>query len=128
MAKILVVDDEITMIQIVSELLRADGHDVSCASNIEPACALLEAQKPELLITDLYLEKARPVGLTLLAKATALHPPPVVIVITGFATVETAVDAMRKGAFDYLQKPFKLDEFKLSIQRALNYKDRKSVV
>ena len=109
------------MIQITSELLRAEGHEVFSASNLETACALLEAQKPELLITDLYLEKARPVGLTLLAKATALNPPPVVIVITGFATVETAVEAMRKGAFDYLQKPFKLDEFKLSIQRALNY-------
>ena len=121
MAKILIVDDEITMIQIISELLRAEGHEVYSASNLEAACALLETQKPELLITDLYLEKARPVGLTLLAKATALHPPPVVIVITGFATVETAVEAMRKGAFDYLQKPFKLDEFKLSIQRALNY-------
>ena len=121
MAKILVVDDEITMIQITSELLRAEGHEVFSASNLEAACALLEAQRPELLITDLYLEKARPVGLTLLAKATALNPPPVVIVITGFATVETAVEAMRKGAFDYLQKPFKLDEFKVSIHRALNY-------
>lgn len=109
------------MIQITSELLRAEGHEVFAATNLEAACGLLEAQKPELLITDLYLEKSRPVGLTMLAKATALNPPPVVIVITGFATVETAVEAMRKGAFDYLQKPFKLDEFKLSVHRALTY-------
>ena len=121
MARILVVDDEITMIQITSELLRAEGHEVFPCSNIEAATAILETQKPELVITDLYLEKAKPVGLTVLAKARALNPPAVVIVITGFATIETAVEAMRHGAFDYLQKPFKLDQFKLSIQRALSY-------
>jgi two-component system response regulator AtoC len=121
MARILVVDDEITMIQITSELLRAEGHEVYSSSSLEQASALLEQHKPELLITDLYLEKAKPVGLALLQKARAMNPPPVIIVITGFATVETAVEAMRKGAFDYLQKPFKLDEFKLSIQRALSY-------
>ncbi|HEY0550941.1 MAG TPA: sigma-54 dependent transcriptional regulator, partial [Verrucomicrobiae bacterium] len=121
MAKILVVDDEITMIQISSELLRAEGHEVFSSSSLEQAAALLEQHKPELLITDLYLERAKPVGLTLLQKARAMNPPPVIIVITGFATVETAVEAMQKGAFDYLQKPFKLDEFKLSIQRALSH-------
>jgi DNA-binding NtrC family response regulator len=121
MAKILVVDDEITMIQITSELLRAEGHEVFSSSSLEQASALLEQHKPELLITDLYLEKAKPVGLMLLQKARAMNPPPVIIVITGFATVETAVEAMQKGAFDYLQKPFKLDEFKLSIQRALSH-------
>ena len=123
MAKVLVVDDEITMIQITSELLRAEGHEVFSCSTLETATALLETHKPELVITDVYLEKARPIGLTLLARAKSLNPPPVVIVITGFASVETAVEAMRKGAFDYLQKPFKLDEFKLSIQRALSYNE-----
>lgn len=123
MAKILVVDDEITMIQITSELLRAEGHEVFPCSNIEAATALLEAHKPELVVTDLYLEKSKPVGLTVLAKARALNPPAVVIVITGFATVQTAVDAMKAGAFDYLQKPFNLEEFKLTIHRALSYNE-----
>jgi DNA-binding NtrC family response regulator len=121
MAKVLVVDDEITMIQISAELLRAEGHEVFPCSNVETGLALLETHKPELVITDLYLEKSKPVGMTLLARATAMNPPPVVLVITGFATVETAVEAMKKGAFDYLQKPFKLDEFKLAIHRALSY-------
>ena len=123
MAKILVVDDEITMIQITSELLRAEGHEVFSCGSHEAACALLETHQPELVITDVYLEKGRPIGLTLLARAKSINPPPVVIVITGFATVETAVEAMRKGAFDYLQKPFKLDEFKMSIRRALTYNE-----
>src|ERR1041384_5063485 len=111
------------MIQITSELLRSEVHEVFSCSHLDAALNLLEAQKPELIITDVYLERAKPVGLTLLAKAKAMNPPPIVIVITGFASVETAVDAMRKGAFDYLQKPFKLDEFKLTIDRALSYNE-----
>ncbi len=121
MAKILVVDDEITMIQITSELLRAEGHEVFPCSNVEAANAVIDTQKPELVITDLYLEKSKPVGLTVLARARAINPPAVVIVITGFATVQTAVEAMKNGAFDYLQKPFNLEEFKLTIRRALSY-------
>jgi two-component system, NtrC family, response regulator AtoC len=121
MAKVLVVDDEITMIQITAELLRAEGHEVFPCSNVDAAMAVLETQKPELVITDLYLEKSKPVGLTVLAKARANNPPPVVIVITGYATVQTAVEAMKTGAFDYLQKPFNLEDFKLTIRRALSY-------
>jgi len=121
MAKILVVDDEITMIQITSELLKAEGHEVFPCSHIESATSILESQRPELVITDLYLEKSKPVGLTVLSKARALNPPAVVVVITGFATVQTAVEAMKNGAFDYLQKPFNLEDFKLTVRRALSY-------
>jgi DNA-binding NtrC family response regulator len=121
MAKVLVVDDEITMIQITSELLRAEGHEVFPCHNLDAAVTALETHKPDLVITDLYLEKSKPVGLTVLAKARALNPPPVVIVITGFATVSTAVEAMKNGAFEYLQKPFNLEDFKLTIRRGLSY-------
>jgi two-component system, NtrC family, response regulator AtoC len=121
MAKILVVDDEITMIQMVSELLRSEGHTVFPCSNFDAASATLEREKPDLVITDLYLERSKPTGLSLLAKAAGMNPPPAVIVITAVGSVETAVDAMKRGAFDYLQKPFKLDEFKLTIERALSY-------
>ena len=121
MPKVLVVDDEITMIQMTSELLRAEGHEVFPCSTAQGALEVLEKHHPELVITDLYLEKAQPVGLEILARAKALHPPAVVIVITGYATVETAVEAMKKGAFDYLKKPFQLDDFSLAIKRALDY-------
>jgi len=123
MAKVLVVDDEITMIQITSELMRAEGHEVFPCNNVEAAMNVIETQHPELVITDLYLEKSKPIGLTVLARARALNPPAVVIVITGFATVQTAVEAMKTGAFDYLQKPFNLEDFKLTIRRALSYNE-----
>lgn len=121
MAKILVVDDEITMVELISELLRAEGHEVFPCGSFGRALEALEGQCPDLLITDLYLERTRPVGLDLLARAKALPKPPVVLVITGYGTVETAVEAMRKGAFDYLKKPFQLDDFKLCVRRALSY-------
>ena len=123
MAKVLVVDDEITMIQMISELLRAEGHEVFPCSNARKAVEFMDEQTPELVITDLYLEKTRPVGMDILQKAKSLNPPAIVVVITGYATISTAVEAMKKGAFDYLEKPFKLDEFKLAIQRALAFNE-----
>jgi DNA-binding NtrC family response regulator len=123
MAKVLLADDEVTMVQMVTELLRAEGHEVFPFTNGAAALEALESVAPELVITDLYLDKTKAQGLELLQKARGLSPPALVVVITGFGTIETAVDAMKKGAYDYLEKPFKLDELKLSVQRALSYSD-----
>src|SRR5438034_1778444 len=121
MAKVLLADDEVTMVQMVTELLRAEGHEVVPFTNGNAASEAIETVAPELVITDLYLDKTRAQGLNILHNARGLNPPAVVIVITGFGTIETAVEAMKKGAYDYLEKPFKLDELKLCIQRALSY-------
>lgn len=123
MAKVLLVDDEITMVQMVTELLRGEGHEVHPFNNAPAALEALESVAPELVITDLYLDKTRAHGLEILKKARGLNPPAIVIVITGFGSIETAVEAMKQGAFDYLEKPFKLDELKICLQRALNYND-----
>jgi two-component system, NtrC family, response regulator AtoC len=121
MAKVLLVDDELTMVQMVAGLLREEGHEVFPFTNGPAAIAALMTHAPELVITDLYFDKTRPHGLEILKKARELMPPAVVIVITAFASVETAKEAMKSGAFDYLQKPFKVDDFKLCVQRALSY-------
>jgi DNA-binding NtrC family response regulator len=121
MAKVLLVDDDLTMVQMVAELLRQEGHEVFPFSNGGAALAGLSAHSPDLVITDLYFDKTRAHGLEVVQKARALSPPAVVIVITGFGTIETAVEAMKNGAFDYLEKPFKVDELKLCVQRALSY-------
>jgi DNA-binding NtrC family response regulator len=121
MAKVLLVDDDLTMVQMVAELLRQEGHEVFPFSNGNAALAGLTAHSPDLVITDLYFDKTRAYGLEVVQKARALSPPAVVIVITGFGTIETAVEAMKNGAFDYLEKPFKVDELKLCVQRALSY-------
>lgn len=121
MAKVVLVDDELTMVQMVAELLRQDGHEVFPFTNAPTAVAGLTEHTPEIVITDLYLDKTRAHGLEILQKARALSPPAVVIVITGFGSIETAVEAMKHGAFDYLEKPFKIDELRLCVQRALAY-------
>ncbi len=121
MAKVLLVDDDVTMVHLVSELLRAEGHDVVPFTNGPSALEAMESVAPELVVTDLYLDQNRPHGLEMLAKARTLNPPATVIMITGYGSVETAVEAMKKGAFDYLEKPFKIDNLRLCVQRALSY-------
>ena len=121
MARVLVIDDEATMLQMVTELLRAAGHEVLPFNNGNAAFDALEEQHPELVITDLNLERSRTQGLDIVRKARSLNPPAEVIVVTAFGSVETAVEAMRQGAYDYLEKPFKLDDLKLSAQRAVSY-------
>src|SRR3974390_2770416 len=121
MAKVLLVDDDLTMVQMVSELLRQEGHEVFPFSNNTAALAALSGHSPDLVITDLYFDKTGAAGLDMVQKARGLTPPAVVIVITGFGSIETAVDAMKSGAFDYLEKPFKVEELKLCVQRALSY-------
>ncbi len=123
MAKVLLADDEVTMVQMVTEMLRAEGHEVLPFTNGKAALEALASQAPEVVVTDLYLDKTQALGFEILQKARAMNPPVVVIVITGFGSIETAVEAMKKGAFDYLEKPFSLDELKLCIQRALSYND-----
>src|SRR5881296_947320 len=121
MAKVLLADDEVTMVQMVAELIRAEGHEVFPFTNGNSALEAIETVVPELVITDLYLDRTRAQGLDILHKARSLSPPAVVIVITGFGSIDTALEAMKKGAYDYVKKPFKLDEFRLCIQRALSY-------
>ena len=122
MARVLLVDDELTMVQMMTELLRREEHEVFPFTNGQSASAALITHCPDLVITDLYFDKTRAQGLEIVRKARALDPPAVVIVITGFGSIETAVEAMKNGAFDYLEKPFKLDELRLCVQRALSYK------
>src|SRR3984957_9571206 len=123
MAKVLLVDDELTMVQMVTEMLRQEGHEVFPCTNSKDAFAALENHNPEIVITDLYLDKTRAHGLDILQKARSMSPPASVIVITAFGSIETAVEAMKSGAYDYLEKPFKLDELNLCIQRALSYNE-----
>jgi len=123
MAKVLLVDDELTMVQMVTEMLRMEGHEVFPFTNYKDAFAGLEAHTPEVVVTDLYLDKTRAHGLEILQKARSMAPPASVIVITAFGSIETAVEAMKSGAYDYLEKPFKLDELNLCIQRALSYNE-----
>ncbi|HKQ40303.1 MAG TPA: sigma-54 dependent transcriptional regulator [Verrucomicrobiae bacterium] len=121
MAKVMVVDDEVTMVQMVTESLRADGHEVMPFTNGTTAFDAMDSFGPELVVTDMNLDASKYQGLDILQKARSLRSPALVIVITAFGSIETAVEAMKRGAYDYLEKPFKMDELKMTVKRALSY-------
>jgi len=106
--KILVVDDEKRMATLVADTLEDEGHTVTTASNGREAIAALDADPPGLVLTDLRMPP--PDGMAVLAHARGRPDPPEVVLMTAHGTVRNAVEAMREGAYDYLQKPFELDE------------------
>jgi two-component system, NtrC family, response regulator AtoC len=121
MAKVLIVDDEASILHLLGDALRPQGHQVLAFRNGRDAMEVLEPERPDVVIVDLNLERSRTQGLEILQKARVLQPAPVVIVITGFGSVQTAVDAMKLGAYDYLEKPFDMIEFSHCVQRALSF-------
>jgi two-component system response regulator PilR (NtrC family) len=119
-ARILVVDDERSMRDLLAITLRQAGHDVVLAEGGEQAVQALRADGFDLVITDLRMRKVD--GLGVLRAAREHAPGTVVLVVTAYASTETAVEAMKLGAYDYLTKPFKLDEIRLTVDKALERK------
>jgi two-component system response regulator PilR (NtrC family) len=118
--RVLVVDDEQSMRELLAIMLRQVGYDVTVADGGEAAIKALETDAFDLVITDLRMRKAD--GLAVLRAAKEHSPRTVVLVVTAFASTETAVEAMKLGAYDYVTKPFKLEELKLTIANALERK------
>jgi two-component system response regulator PilR (NtrC family) len=114
---ILIVDDERSMREFLGIYLRREGHRIEAAAGGKEATAALKARTFDLVITDLRMPDGD--GLSILALAKQLHPDTEVIVVTAFSTTETAIAAMKAGAYDYLTKPFKIDEVGLVVARAL---------
>jgi DNA-binding NtrC family response regulator len=120
MARILLVDDEPSILSVLSTLLKGQGFDAQPALGGEKALEFLRTESYDLLITDIRMQPLD--GLNLLKKARAMHPSMAVIMITAYGSVESAVEAMKVGAFDYVTKPFKVDELLITVQRALEYR------
>src|SRR5271155_73472 len=120
MARILVADDQEMMRDSLAATLARDGHEVIAAGDGPAAVGRLSAQgRFDLLITDLKMPKMT--GIELLAEAKRLRPEMPVVLMTAFATVATAVEAMKLGAYDYIQKPFDGEEIKLLVDRTLEH-------
>src|SRR5215831_948867 len=119
-ARVLIVDDEKSMRDLLSITLEKEGYDVETAAGGELAIEMLHREMVDAVITDLRMPKVD--GLQVLRAAKESSPDIAVIVITAVASTETAVEAMKLGAYDYITKPFKLDEVNLIVRNALERK------
>ncbi len=117
MAQILVVDDERSMREFLEIFLAKKGHEVTLAANGKAALSTLRDNEFDLVVTDLRMPEVD--GMAVLEETKKLWPDTQVIVITAFSTTETAVEAMKLGAYDYISKPFKINEAGVVIDKAL---------
>lgn len=118
--RIMVVDDESSMCEFMQIMLAKEGYDVSSDTSAKNALKTLNRtqtsnRKIDLVISDLMMPEMS--GIDLLARAKAIDPDLDFIVMTAFASVETAIEALKKGAFDYVTKPFQVDEVKLAVRK-----------
>src|SRR5919204_3279736 len=117
-ARVLIVDDEPDVVANWSRVLERDAYVCLAATDGAHALALLDAERPDVVITDLQMPRVD--GLAVLRRALELDPDMPVVVITGHGTVQSAVEAMRTGAFDYLLKPLPSnDTLRLVVERAV---------
>jgi two-component system, NtrC family, nitrogen regulation response regulator NtrX len=116
---ILVVDDEADIRELVSGILEDEGYAVRTAKDAEEALSAIAARRPNLLLLDIWLEGSRLDGLALLDVVKGQHPDLPVVMISGHGTIETAVAAIKRGAYDFIEKPFNADRLVVVASRAL---------
>lgn len=114
--KILITDDDMDLRELLTEAVKNWGYEVSVARDGDEALRKLRMERFDIVITDLMMPGMD--GLTLLQKIKDLDKEILVIIITGYATIETAVKAIESGAYDYIAKPFRLDELMIVIKNA----------
>lgn len=128
--RILIVDNEPGSLSVVTTLLKAEGYQVTPLRESEKALELVKSDEEfELMVFDIRMSPVD--GMELLKVAREFRPTVSVIMMTAYGTVETAIEALKLGAFDYVTKPYKVEELLITVQRALEYTktlDRKSVV
>jgi DNA-binding NtrC family response regulator len=117
MARILIVDDEQIALKNLEHIMKREGYEVMGTQSGVNALRLLEDKIFDVVITDLKMEKVD--GMQILKRCKELYPDTEVIMITGYATLQSAIEAMKKGAYDYIAKPFKLDEVRKVVSEAV---------
>jgi DNA-binding NtrC family response regulator len=119
MSRILLVDDESRILSLLNSLLKAEGYDVTSVQDGNKALDMIRSERFDLMVSDIRMSPVN--GMEILKVARAEQPALSVILLTAFGSVETAIEAMKLGAFDYVTKPFKVDELLIVIQRAIEY-------
>jgi two-component system nitrogen regulation response regulator NtrX len=116
---ILIIDDEADIRELVAGILEDEGYTTRTARDSDDAMATIAARRPNLIFLDIWLQGSRLDGLQMLAGIKAEHPDLPVVMISGHGNIETAVAAIKQGAYDFIEKPFKVDRLVLVADRAL---------
>ncbi|MBD8890764.1 sigma-54-dependent transcriptional regulator [Roseibium litorale] len=116
---ILVVDDETDIREMIAGILDDEGFGTRTASNSDSAIAAIKERRPSLVVLDIWLQGSRLDGLGVLDAIKQMDPDLPVVIISGHGNIETAVSAIKRGAYDYIEKPFKADRLILIVERAL---------
>ncbi|MCC0076733.1 MAG: sigma-54-dependent Fis family transcriptional regulator [Rhodobacter sp.] len=119
MSDILIVDDERDIRELISEILRDEGYATRRASNSDEAMAAVEADPPMLMILDLWLKDSKLDGIGILMSVKREYPDIPVVIISGHGNIEIAVQAIKQGAYDFIEKPFNIDQLLVVIGRAM---------
>jgi two-component system, NtrC family, response regulator AtoC len=120
-SRVLIVDDDSETLELLREIVVKEGYQVQTAEHAQAALTKLEQEKPDVVITDIHMPGMD--GLTLLSEIKSRAPETLVILLTAYGSLKTTVDAIKSGAFDYLSKPFIVDEIRLVVRRALEHKN-----
>ena len=118
-AEILIVDDEADIRDLVAGILQDEGYTARTARNSDDALASIVTRRPNLVFLDIWLQGSKLDGLQLLAAIKQEHPELPIVMISGHGNIETAVAAIKNGAYDFIEKPFKADRLVLVADRAL---------
>jgi len=118
-ADILIIDDEADIRELVAGILSDEGHETRMAADADAALAAINERLPQLVFLDIWLQGSRLDGLALLDEIKKYYPKLPVVMISGHGNIETAVSAIKRGAYDFIEKPFKVDHLLLVTERAL---------
>ena len=119
-SRVMIVDDDADTLALLREVIAKEGYHVETVEDAEMALRRANDWQPDLVITDIQMPRMD--GLALLAALREKAPDIMVILLTAFGSLKTAVDAIKTGAFDYLSKPFIVDDIRLAVRRALEHK------
>lgn len=119
MSDILITDDERDIRELIADILQDEGYSTRLAGNSEECLASLEDQKPALMILDIWLKDSNMDGIDILKKVKRDHPEIPVVIISGHGNIEIAVAAIKQGAYDFIEKPFNIDQLLVVIRRAM---------
>ena len=119
MSDILIVDDERDIRELISEILKDEGFTTRLAGNSDDAIAAIDAEPPALMILDIWLKDSRMDGIDILKTVKRENPDVPVVIISGHGNIEIAVAAIKQGAYDFIEKPFNIDQLLVVIRRAM---------